>query len=286
MINSTWDDVYYCSEVYDGTFTVDYNVLSGTGMFYDPTLTVLDSNYDHTFTYLYAYSSAQVLINHSSYTTVIFYELSNGTIDLSTFNNIQVLDNTTSAIFNTTIGVLRMSTNKTVNLENTTVVQLQKYYTFYQGIISGYNETFVGAESWAFPKVTVGPGTSITFIQYGYETYNQVNLTLRDTPECIEADLYDDTNGSIIRCNIGYFYANDYTLFNVTVINTTIQWGYVNDWANVTLSNCTVTSSISIQNYAFASFIDGCWVADLNLYNFAGNYTSADSAVVNFDDYT
>jgi hypothetical protein len=201
-INSTWDDLYRYSELYSGIWAVDYNILSGIGSYQSPKVVMIDSNYDQSFNILSAFDSTQLLINHSTYTEIYLEQSSNGTIDLSTVSSIYVRGNANGLIMNTTSTSLELSTNETVELENFTTGVIRKTYTFYQGTISGYNETFTGIESASFPKIIYGPNTIYGSLQYRYYVNNEVNFTLRDTHECNRVEFIDNTNGSIIHCTI------------------------------------------------------------------------------------
>jgi hypothetical protein len=70
-------------------------------------------------------------------------------------------------------------------------------------------------------------------------------------------------------------------MLNTTIINSTIIWGYIYNYANITFSNSSVTSAITLSDFSFASFISGTYIEQLNVLGSAGYYKSPDSIIAN-----
>ncbi len=281
LINCELDDIMVYSQLDAGSWVVDQNTLSGTGTRFWATVSLINTIYDNFNRNLNVYGSTEVLINNSDKFYVIHgMASSNLTIENTSMYSLR-LDSTSSAsVVSSTATTLEIATNSTLYLEDISFTSLIKIIAFDAGTISGYNETFTGMETWRIPKITEGPGVNYVYFLYSYDVNIDANLTLRDTPNCHRVTFYDDSTGSLLRCEVDYFYANQNAMLNGTLINTTILWGYGYSYSNVTLSNCSVTGAYNLADYAYASFIDGCWVAQLNLFGSSDYFVSGDSTIV------
>jgi hypothetical protein len=282
MVNSSVDLIWLYRNFNSGTFVLDNNELSGTGSYTCPLVTLVNTTYNKYLLSLRAFGSTQLFINNSQLWDIFTYDSANLTIFNSTIPSSMFLyDNSNASIINSTSPYVYCATNGTVYFANFSCTWLYRYIVFYQGNITGYNETFVGATSWSCPKITFGPGVSYTNLRYDYAVFNQVNLTLRDTPLIDSMILQNTGNISLIRCNLVYFIS--YLSANVTLINSTIYYGYVYA-RNITLINSSVTNALFLYNSAFGSFLEDSYIALLELHHTSAFRTS-DSTIADIDDY-
>ncbi|MFX1298155.1 MAG: hypothetical protein ACFFD2_25295 [Promethearchaeota archaeon] len=279
LIDSSVSNVNLYTTLLTGNWTIDYNVMSGTGSYGIPTCTVNNSSASITII-LDIYGSTKVFINNSAYDWIAPHGSSNITIYNTSIGYIRAYGGDNSAsIVNSTVNVMQLYTNGTIYLENTTITNtIYISYDFYQGNIVGYNQTFVGVESANYPKINMGPNVIYDKIFYYYTTHNQVNLTLTNTSQVLDFIAYDSSNISIHSCNMPSVYINIYNDANVT-----IYYSYINrmrgyNTVNITLFNST-SVRVDLYDSSFVSVINNSHLDFLVLYDSASYYLASDSTI-------
>ncbi|NVM52743.1 MAG: hypothetical protein HWN66_03485, partial [Candidatus Helarchaeota archaeon] len=242
LIDSNIANINQYTSLLSGNWTVDNNILSGTGSFGVPTYTIISSSYSSITTILDIYGSTKVFVNNSALDWIGQYGTSNISLYQSSIGVIRASSGQSSAsIVNSTINTLDLYCNGTFYLENTTITfGVYNTYYFYQGNITGYNDTFIGAESWAYAKFNINQNVFINQFIYSYVVNNQVNLTLTNNSNFYSILLYDDANVSIYFSNFVSF--NTYHNTNLTIYNSTVSFTSTGRGANVTIFNSTLNT--------------------------------------------
>ncbi|MFX1296672.1 MAG: hypothetical protein ACFFD2_17670 [Promethearchaeota archaeon] len=281
LINSTIYDLYNIIEFYSGNWLIDYNTISGTGSHSEPTNTVIDSTINYIFNLIWVYSTTNILVNNSIYYGAEIYSESNITLYNTTINGWFIAtDSSNVTIINSAVNSLWLRTNSTVYLEDVNAVDIYHVFSFYQGDISGYNQTFIGTESWTFPKITMGPNVIYTNYFYQYNIYDQVNFTLTNTSQVRYIYAYDSSNVSLYFCNMPSANVYGYNDVNITCYYSWIYRLAGYDNVNLTIFNSTCDRAY-IHGYSFASIINNSHLNYLYIYDSASYYLSPDSTIDN-----
>ncbi|NVM53373.1 MAG: hypothetical protein HWN66_06680 [Candidatus Helarchaeota archaeon] len=318
LINSTVDIIFDYTNLISGTWTIDNNVLSGTGISAEPIITIINSTYTSIEQRLNVVSSTKATINNSIFNEIITRNTANLTLHNTNVVILQQWDDSLSDIRNTTIFTGNFETNNTVYLEDVIFTDLNAVFDFYKGNIAGYNTTFVGIESGDWPKMTLGSNVSYTTLYCEYYLYNQINLSLTNTnnfylesndysnvslTNTSDFDLNTYSNSNVSLTNSSDFYLYTYGNSNVSLTNSSAFYLYPDHDSNVSLFSCyngwmilafgnanltlydTSVDQLHLLAFSFAAITMSSHVTDLNLYDFSGNYTSTDSTVTNFYDW-
>ena len=187
-------------------------------------------------------------------------------------------DNSTLEVYNTSSSQIDLYNNKTAHIESTTVAGYIRHdIEISQGAnVIAYNSTIIGADIWAGPKVTLGPGNSIGTYYYQYTTRNAVNLALFNTTLYY---LSPNDNSNITAHFCSAQWSNTYlngnlTLYNSTMFNINTAWR-----SNITLFNSTV-NAITLNQLSYAWIADySTVVSTLTLNQNTGYYLAADSTI-------
>ncbi|MFX1294171.1 MAG: hypothetical protein ACFFD2_04855 [Promethearchaeota archaeon] len=280
LINSTIAQRYDYIVFDSGNWLIDHNTISGSGIYAEPTITVINSAITSISKQIRTESTSNVLVNNSVYNQAELRSESNMTLYNTTISNFYVQASSNAIIINSTINYIRCYTNGTIYLEDVNSDTIEHQFAFFQGDISGYNETFMGAESWTFPKITMGSNVSYTNYYYRYVIDNQVDFTLINTSQVWSFVAYDTSNISIHFCNMPDVYMYIHLDANITLYYSWINsiTGFNN--ANLTLFNSTCYR-VYLHQSAFASIINESLVHYLYLYDAASYYLSPDSTIDN-----
>ena len=227
-------------------------------------------------------SSDPVLIKNSHFYQITAYSFANITTQNTTVTiDIELFNDANGTLINTTAGWLDLQTNGTVYLEDFSCDEIYKYMMFYEGTITGSNETFSGIESWLIPKIIFGSGVSYIELLYCYQVENQVNLTLIDTYDCDRFEANDYSNVTLVRCTPTVIFANQYS--NSTLINCSSNYCYGDNYKNVTMFNCTM-NNVVLERSCFLSALANSYIGVLTLYDSSDYYFSPDSSYGAIDD--
>lgn len=259
LINSTLSILVMYPTFNSGNWTIDHQIPSGTGNAELQTLTLVNTVINTFYEDLSVVGSTTLFINNSQYWEVLVYDSSDVTLHNSTVSYVVFENfNTKGYITSSTLTTLLLQTNQTVYLADVTITSFfEKDYYFYEGDVTGYNDTFTGAESWASPKGTLGPNVYYNELRFSYFAYSHVNLTITHTP------------------NIYYVYSFDNA--NVTLCysaGSAICRGY----SNTTMSNSTINVLNLFEN-SFGAIINSSHVLYLNHYDSSNYYVSPDSKI-------
>lgn len=265
LINSTLTTLYQYPTFYSGTWTINHQIPSGTGNADLPTYT-LDNAAIYTIQdYISVEGSTNytnLSINNSKYYILTAFDHTNVTLNNVTLTLLDFRDgNVKGSIVNSTISSISLYNNDTVYLENVAIsTYLEKRYNFIEGDVTGYNDTFTGAEKWAYPKVTVGPNVFWNYLRYSYYASSHVNLTITQTPSIANVYAYQNANITLYYCHC------------ISIISYS--------FSNVTVSN-TTTNIIYLHENSFGAVINSSHVFDLFQYESSHYYISPDSTVDN-----
>jgi hypothetical protein len=284
IINSTLNYVYLALWFSSGDWIIDQNIISGSGTRGTPTINIINSDIDNTWYQVDAYGSTNLLVNDTTlYDWYYTYDSSNLTLCGSTLEMYIAYDDSNATIIHSTISEgIMVQSNGTFYFEDITTNYIRSYYYFYGGDITGFNDTFVGAESWTFPKVTLGPDVSYSSYRYVYYIENEVNFALSNTSEIYRLYARDSANVSIYSCmTLGaspYFYATDNA--NITFYYSEVYYVSGENDNNITLYN-TSCYQLHLHQTSFADIIAYSHVVNLYLYDTAGYYKSPESTIDN-----
>ncbi|MFX1294397.1 MAG: hypothetical protein ACFFD2_06025, partial [Promethearchaeota archaeon] len=137
-----------------------------------------------------------------------------------------------------------------------------------------------GAESWSFPKITMGPNVIYTNYLYQYDVQNQVKFTLTNTSQVSGLYARTSSNVSVYYCNMPNVYVYAYQDANITFYYSDINSIRGYSTTNVTLFNSTC-DQIRLYSFSFVSIIAESHINDLYLYDDASYYLSPDSTIDN-----
>jgi hypothetical protein len=280
VINSTFAYAYLPYSFYSGNWVIDQNNISGSGAKLEPKATIIDSIIPDIYTDLWIYGSTSLVINNSTYDWLYSYDTSNVMIYNSTFSDIFFYNDINATIISSTFyGSIYLDNNGTCYLEDVESYSLVHYFRFDQGNITGYNGTFVGAETWSFPKVTIGPNVTYDLYRYAYMVNNAVNFILSNTSHIYQIRAYSESNVSLFFCQIGssgYVYLYDNS--NLTVYYSQMYDLRAYQNTNLTLYNSTYVR-VRLYSTSYASIIANSTVSYLYLYDNSDYYKSPDSTI-------
>jgi hypothetical protein len=232
LINSTLTILNLYPTFHSGTWTINHQILSGTGNAELPTYTLDNAAISTIHDYISVYGSTtytNLSINNSKNYILTACDHTNVTLHNVTLETLDFREgNVKGSIVNSTISNVFLYNNDTVYLENVTIsTYLEKRYSFIEGNVTGYNDTFTGAEECAFPKVTVGLNVFWGYLWYSYYALSHVNLTITQTPSIVDVYVYQNANVTLSYCHSNNI--NSYSSSNVTVSNTTINAIFLNE---------------------------------------------------------
>jgi len=232
LINSTLTILNLYPTFHSGTWTINHQILSGTGNAELPTYTLDNAAISTIHDYISVYGSTtytNLSINNSKNYILTACDHTNVTLHNVTLETLDFREGTVKgSIVNSTISNVFLYNNDTVYLENVTIsTYLEKRYSFIEGNVTGYNDTFTGAEECAFPKVTVGLNVFWGYLWYSYYALSHVNLTITQTPSIANVYVYQNANVTLCYCHSNTI--NSYSSSNVTVSNTTINAIFLNE---------------------------------------------------------
>jgi hypothetical protein len=180
---------------------------------------------------------------------------------------------------NTTISSdLDLQTNGTIYLTDMSVNEIVHGFNFYKGDVYGYNATFVGAKSWMFPNITLGPNVVYSNYRYKYQIYNQANFTLVNTSQVYSLYAWDSANVSLFFCNMPFVQLFCYDDANITTYFSIIYTLVGYNTGNYTLIN-TTCNSVILQQSSFARVVTESHIQTLTLYDSAWYYKSPESVI-------
>jgi len=282
IINSSVYYLYEFLEFMAGNWVINQNILSGIGSYYEPTSNLINSTMVFNNKYITIEDSTNILFNNSNYYEIDALGTTNLTLETTYAGYVYMGEDSNATIIDSTIINLNLDNNGTIYLENVTIATITVSFQFYKGNIIGYNGTFIGAESWRFPKITQ---TNVTYgtHEYSYDVYNQVNFTLINTTNCVSLSASSNANVTIMDCNMPLAYLHLYNDANVTVLFSTVLYigGYSSN--NITISN-TTCDEIELYWYSFARIIQSSHVDLLILIDHSDFYQSPDSSIDTIED--
>ncbi len=280
-INSTLSWVISYNDIWSGTWTLSQGVLSGSGSVDWSNVTFINTEYAQYDLVVDSFGSSEVVIEDTEVYNILAYDNANVSVYNCSSTRIEYNDDSIGTLSDVTVNILNFLTNQTVLMQDTSVIVfMAKYYRFYEGNIVGYNDTYTGAVSWANTTIIDGGGNSIPTRRYGYETHDQVDLTVYNT-SIEDIATYDQTNVSLYSSSLG-----SATTFSDS--NLTLYYSYLSTYisaqtnSNVTLYNSTgLFASVQLYNSAFASIINHSYLYRLTLSGTSAYYKSPDSTILN-----
>ncbi|HUX99637.1 MAG TPA: Ig-like domain-containing protein [Candidatus Deferrimicrobium sp.] len=278
LINTTINLLYEYLSFETGNWIIDANLISGTGTYTEPKITAIDSTINYLYPELDIKGSTNLFINNSVYSFLRNYEYSKITLENTSFLNIYLYENSNATIYNSTISYLYLQTNGSIYLEEMSIYTIYHGFVFYQGNISGYNETFIGATSWIFPKVTLGPNVFYTYYYYDYDIRNQVNFTLSNTTNAHYLYAMNSANVTLVFFDSPNAFIFNYEDANVTIYYSKIYILTSYHTGNVTLVNSTCVQ-LTLYQSSFASVIVNSHIETLTLHDSSSYYKSPDSVI-------
>jgi hypothetical protein len=283
--NSNTGPIHENLVFYTGNWSIDNKSVSGTGSYWDPTISIINSTILSFVDIVDLEAGANLVCKNSNFAEFIAYSNSNMTLDNCNSSTIYTYDRCNVTITNSNVGgFLELRTNGTVYLENVNIAGISHEITFNKGNIAGYNDTFVGAEDWVFPKLTMGLNVMYNDYFYDYNVWNQVNLTLINTSRVRYFYGYDSANISISNCVAPYLMLDLRDDANGTIYKSAINRIEGSSTSNITIFNSTC-NEINLNNYAFANIVLGSYLIRLNLNHYTSYYKSGDSTIDMIYDY-
>jgi len=290
LVNTSLDQLYLYLNFQTGNWSIDHNIISGTGTYTAPRLTRIDSTVAYIITDLRIWGTTNILLkdgffSNPTYSYLRGNEYSNITLDNTTIGYIYMNDYSNATIVNSTIiSELNLKTNGTIYLEEVSIGTIVHGFYFTEGNIVGYNETFAGAISWRFPKITLGPNVDYSNYRYYYELHNQVNFTLTNTSKVQSLYAFDFANATVLFFNAPtaqvYMYGEASIALYYSRLNYLVGYNQV----NITVFNSTCARH-SLSQTASSRVIANSHIGTLYLYHLSTYYLSPDSKIDITYDY-
>jgi hypothetical protein len=284
LINTSANLIFQYISFNAGNWIMDHDIISGTGTYMDPTLTLIDAPISGLYIDLRVRSSTSLLVKDTSFSdpwhvALYTFESSNLTLDNTNVASISIYDASNATLINSTIlSTLDLRTNGTIYLENTSCGTIVHGFYFYEGNIVGYNNTFAGASSWSFPKVIIGPNVTYYNYLYAYEIFNEVNFILTNTSKVQTLYAWNSANITVLFLNAPMAHIYTYADANVTLYYSNL--GSLNGYnqANITQFNSTC-NIVYLSQTAFTNVIAHSHIGTLYLRDSSSYYLSPDSTI-------
>jgi hypothetical protein len=284
LVNTSANNIYRYMSFDAGNWIMDHDVISGMGTYNNPTLTLIDAPINQLIIDLRVQGSTNLLLKDVAFSNpfnvyIYTYDSSNLTLDNTNIAYLSMYDASNVTLLNSIItSTLSLGTNGTIYLENTYCGTIVHGFSFWEGNIVGYNNTFDGANWWSFPKITMGPNVSYYNYVYAYDIFNEVNFTLTNTSKLQRLYAYHSTNVTVLFLNAPLAQIYTYDNANVTLYYSRLGYLVGYNQANITVFNSTCTTH-SLSQTSFSRIIDHSHIGTLNHWDSSSYYISPDSTV-------
>jgi hypothetical protein len=263
---------------------MDHDIISGTGTYTNPTLTLIDAPIPNQYIDLRVRSSTNLLLKNASFSNpwnvyLYTYDSSNLTLENTTVAYLSMYDASNATLMDSTIlSSLDLRTNGTIYLENTYVGTIVHGFSFQEGNIAGYNKTFTGASSWTFPKVNMGPNVTYYNYLYAYEILSHVNFTLTNTSKVQSLYAHNTANVTVFFLNTTFTVIYLYDDANITLYYSNFNQLNGYHYSNITMVNSTC-NTMYLSQYAYARITAYSYIGTLTLRDSSWYYKSPDSTI-------